>query len=251
MHRPTIIQDDEPLPPTAWALGPASDAPGLLAVGGRVSPTRLAEAYTRGIFPWYAPGQAVCWWSPDPRMVLAVSQFKLMRSLRKTLKRFLRTAGCEFRFDSDLPGVMRACANTPRHGLHGTWIVPAMMDAYTAWHREGAVHSVETWVDGAMVGGLYGVNLGRMVFGESMFSTQTDASKLALCALVAFCRAQNISHIDCQQNTSHLASLGAQEMPREAFEAHLARTVSLAPPTRWAYDPAHWDHLDPSLLDSL
>ncbi len=251
MHRPVFIEADDPLPSTTMALGVDSDAPGLLAVGGQVTPARLQEAYARGIFPWYSTGQPVCWWSPDPRMVLDVAQFKLMRSLRKTLKKFLRTPGCDFRFDTAFPEVMQACADTPRHGHHGTWIVPEMVAAYTEWHRMGPVHSVETWVDGHLVGGLYGVNLGRMMFGESMFSTRTDASKLALCALVAFCRAEGIAWIDCQQNTSHLASLGAKEVARAAFESHLARTVPQAPPARWAYDPSNWQQLDPGLLDSL
>jgi leucyl/phenylalanyl-tRNA--protein transferase len=241
------IRDTDPLPPTSAALGPDSDAPGLLAIGGTLTPARLREAYRHGVFPWFSTGQPVLWWSPDPRMVLMASQFKLHRSLRKTLDRFLATPGCEFRFDSAFRQVIDACAGTVRDGQHGTWIVPPMVQAYQAWHREGAVHSVETWVHGELRGGLYGVNLGRMFFGESMFSHATDASKLALAALIAFCRAHGITMIDCQQNTRHLASMGAREIPRAAFERHLAQTVDLAPPPRWTYDPSHWKHLDARL----
>ena len=234
------IDDSLPLPPASSALGDDSDAPGLVAAGGRVTPQRLEEAYRMGIFPWYSGGQPVLWWSPDPRMVLPVAQFKLSPSLRKTLRRFLRTPGCAIRFDSDLPAVMRACAHTPRDGQDGTWIVPAMVEAYTDWHHAGRVHSAETWVDGQMVGGLYFVNIGRMCFGESMFSRRSDASKLALAALVAACRARGIPLIDCQQNTGHLASLGAHEVSRTAFLQHLACTVGERGPADWTYDEAHW-----------
>ena len=234
-----------PLPPTQHALGRDSAAPGLLAAGGDLSPRRLAEAYTRGVFPWYSTGQPVLWWTPDPRMVLFTGEFKLSRSLRKTLARFVATPGCEIRFDTAFERVMTACAQTPRDGQDGTWIVPEMIAAYTAWHRLGAVHSVETWVDGELVGGLYGVNLGRMFFGESMFSWRTDASKIALAALVCFCRAHGIDLIDCQQNTGHLASLGAREVDRTTFEGLIAPRVQAAGPSRWAYDPRHWRHLLP------
>jgi leucyl/phenylalanyl-tRNA---protein transferase len=242
------IRDSDPLPPTSRALGHDSDAPGLLAIGGALTPQRLREAYSHGIFPWFSPGQPVLWWSPDPRMVLMTDEFRLHRSLKKALKRFLATPGCELRFDFGLRQVVAACAQTVRDGQRGTWIVPDMVEAYAQWHREGAVHSVETWIDGELAGGLYGVNLGRMFFGESMFSRATDASKLALAALVAFCRSNGIAMIDCQQNTSHLASMGAREITRAAFERHIAHTVHLAPPPRWTYDPAHWSELDPALL---
>ncbi len=244
------IRDDDPLPSTSHALGHDSDAPGLLAIGGTLTPTRLREAYSHGIFPWFSPGQPVLWWSPDPRMVLMTGEFRLHRSLKKALKRFLITPGCEIRFDFGLRQVVAACSATLRDGQRGTWIVPEMVDAYADWHREGAVHSVETWIDGELTGGLYGVNLGRMFFGESMFSHATDASKLALAALVAFCRAHGIAMVDCQQNTSHLASMGAREITRTVFERHLAQTVNLAPPPRWTYDPAHWSHLDPTLVSA-
>jgi leucyl/phenylalanyl-tRNA--protein transferase len=235
--------DTSPLPPTSQALGLDSDAPGLLAAGGRLTVERLVEAYRRGVFPWYTQGQPVLWWAPDPRMVLFTAEFRLHRSLKKTLRAFLATPGCELRFDSAFERVIAECAGTPREGQRGTWIVPALRRAYTEWHQAGAVHSVETWVDGRLVGGLYGVNLGRMFFGESMFSHATDASKIALAGLVAFCRAEGIEMIDCQQATAHLASLGAREIPRAEFEAHVARVSGARPPARWSYDAAHWARL--------
>ncbi len=235
------LGDDDtiPFPPTTQALGPDSDAPGLLAAGGALTTQRLDQAYRHGIFPWFSPGQPVLWWSPDPRMVLPTAEFKLHRSLKKTLRTFLATPGCEIRFDSAFEQVIAHCAATPRHGQHGTWIVPALRHAYAEWHREGTAHSVETWAGGQLVGGLYGVGIGRMFFGESMFAHATDASKIALAALVAFCRGHGIELIDCQQATAHLASFGAREMPRVQFERHLALTLAQPQPPSWAYDPTH------------
>jgi leucyl/phenylalanyl-tRNA--protein transferase len=243
----TWIDDDSPLPPARFALGPDSDAPGLVAVGGRVTPARLEEAYRKGIFPWFSPGQPVLWWSPDPRMVLPVAEFRLSHSLRKTLRRFMRTPGCEVRIDSDFARVIEACATTPRHGQDGTWIVPQMVSAYRQWHAAGRVHSVETWIDGQLAGGLYGVAIGRMFFGESMFAHRTDASKIALAALVAFCRAHGVTLIDCQQNTGHLASVGAREISRDEFEAHLSRTLGARDIDDWTYDPSMWQLLGPGV----
>jgi leucyl/phenylalanyl-tRNA---protein transferase len=235
--------DATPFPPTIHALGPDSDAPGLLAAGGALTTRRLEAAYRHGIFPWYSPGQPVLWWSPDPRMVLPVAGFKLHRSLKKTLRAFLAAPGCEIRFDSAFEQVIAHCAATPRHGQRGTWIVPALRRAYAEWHRAGVAHSVETWVEGQLVGGLYGVGIGRMFFGESMFAHATDASKIALCALAAFCRGNGIELIDCQQATAHLSSFGAREIPRADFENHLARTLDQPPPSAWTYDPVHWAQL--------
>ena len=240
----TWIDDDTPLPSPQGALGPESEAPGLVAAGGQVHAARLLEAYRQGIFPWYSAGQPVLWWSPDPRMVLPVAAFRMSHSLRKRLRQFRRAPGCEMRFDHDFRAVMLACAQTPREGQDGTWIVPDMVQAYTALHRAGHAHSVETWIDGQCVGGLYFVNIGRMCFGESMFSHRTDASKLALAGLVAACRARGVPLIDCQQNTGHLASLGAREMPRSDFLAHLARAGVEAAPADWTYDDSAWDLLE-------
>ena len=238
------IDDDTPLPPSHQALGADSEAPGLLAAGGQVTPRRLEEAYHRGVFPWFSPGDPPLWWTPDPRMVLPVAEFRLSQNLRKTLRRFIRDPRCEIRIDTAFRQVMTACASTPREGQHGTWIVDEIIDAYCAWHRAGRAHSIETWIDGELVGGLYGVGIGRMVFGESMFAHRSDASKIALAALVAFCRANAIPLIDCQQHTRHLASFGARQIPRAAFEAHLSRNLGGQPPAAWAYHPRLWAQLD-------
>jgi leucyl/phenylalanyl-tRNA--protein transferase len=175
-------------------------------------------------------------------MVLTVANFKLHHSLRKTLKHFARNARCEIRFNTAFRQVIQSCANAPRRGHNGTWIVPAMVDAYTQLHAAGLAHSVETWIDGELAGGLYCVALGHAVFGESMFANRTDASKIALAALVAFCRAQGVKLIDCQQNTTHLASMGAAEIPRAEFVDHVqrARTQTNLP---WHFDPLYWNHI--------
>lgn len=226
-------------PPLDSAWSSADPAPGLLAAGGALDVPTLVRAYTLGIFPWFSPGQPVLWWSPDPRMVLWTRHFKLHRSLRKTLLQFSGDARCQVKFDSAFAQVINACAGKPRAGQAGTWIVPEMVRAYRALHRAGHAHSVETWIDGQLAGGLYCVNLGRMVFGESMFAKQTDASKIALAALVAFCRASGIAMIDCQQNTAHLASLGAAEISRADFAVHLGENVGKAAPA-WQFEPLYW-----------
>lgn len=238
-----LDNEDTPLPPTALAFGHDSGMPGLLAAGGQLSKARLDDAYRHGVFPWYSDGQPVLWWAPDPRMVLPVAEFKLSRSLRKTLGRFIRSPGCEVRVDTAFERVIAACAGTLREGQQGTWIQPALQRAYADWHRAGVVHSFETWVNGRLIGGLYGVGIGRMFFGESMFSHASDASKIALAALVAFCRSHGITLIDCQQNTDHLASLGAREISRSAFEQHLALTLGDRGPAQWTYDAQDWAQL--------
>jgi leucyl/phenylalanyl-tRNA---protein transferase len=192
------------------------------------------------VFPWYGADQPVLWWSPDPRMVLPVAEFRLSRSLRKTISRFAVSPHCELRVDTALRRVIQACAGAPREGQHGTWIVPEMIDAYAAWP---AVHSFETWIDGELAGGLYGVSLGRMFFGESMFAKRRDASKIALAALVCFCRANGIDLIDCQQQTAHLASFGAREIPRLDFEGQIGPRVREPAVREWTYDRAHWERL--------
>jgi leucyl/phenylalanyl-tRNA---protein transferase len=229
-----------PLVATAW--GPRDRAPGLLAAGADLSVETLARAYQQGIFPWFSQGQPILWWSPDPRMVLQIADFKLHRSLRKTLARFLSDPNCAIRIDHEFPAVIAACANTPREGQGGTWIVPQMQAAYIALHRAGLAHSVETWVGGQLVGGLYCTAIGGAVFGESMFAHQTDASKIALAALVALCKAQGVRMIDCQQNTPHLASLGAKEMAREAF-CERVREASSAPALAWDTKFVEWNLL--------
>ncbi|MCY1164843.1 Leucyl/phenylalanyl-tRNA--protein transferase [compost metagenome] len=236
------LEAGENFPPLGDAWGHEDPAPGLLAAGGVLDVTTLLQAYSQGIFPWFSEGQPVLWWSPDPRMVLQVKNFKLHRSLRKSIKHFAGDPSCEIRFDSAFADVINACAHKPRAGQPGTWILPSMVKAYIALYKAGHAHSVETWVNGELAGGLYCINLGSMVFGESMFAHQTDASKIALSALVAFCRASGITMIDCQQNTQHLASLGAGEISRPEFVAHLSRNVDRAAPA-WHFKPVYWNQL--------
>jgi leucyl/phenylalanyl-tRNA--protein transferase len=211
-----------------------------LAAGGDLSVRTLRNAYSKGIFPWFSEGQPILWWSTDPRMVLQVERFKLHRSLRKTVLRFINDSTCEIRVDSAFSKVIAACASSPRPGQPGTWILPEMVDAYTRMHEAGFAHSVETWMHGELVGGLYCVTLGHAVFGESMFTRVTDASKIALAALVALCQAEGLPLVDCQQNTAHLASLGATEMPRTDFLARV-RHEAAQPPAHWRFDPLYWN----------
>ncbi|MGE0100218.1 MAG: leucyl/phenylalanyl-tRNA--protein transferase [Hydrogenophaga sp.] len=236
------LEPGQAFPPVESAWGGSDPAPGLLAAGGVLDVPTLVAAYSRGIFPWYSAGQPILWWSTDPRMVLETSAFRLHRSLRKTVQQYLREGRLEIRFDDDFERVIRACAHTVRQGQTGTWILPAMVEAYVRLHDAGMAHSVETWLDGELAGGLYCINLGSMVFGESMFSRQSNASKMALAALVAFCRAQDLPLIDCQQDTSHLASLGGRLMPREAFCSHV-RTALLHPAPAWKFQPVYWQEL--------
>jgi leucyl/phenylalanyl-tRNA--protein transferase len=204
------------------------------------------DAYRHGIFPWFSSGEPILWWSTEPRMVLHTQEFKLHRSFLKTLKHFTSQPACEVRFDSDFARVIQACAGVSRTGQGGTWITPEMVQAYTELHRLGLAHSVETWIDGELVGGLYCVALGRAVFGESMFSLASDASKIALGALVAFCRAHHIELIDCQQQTPHLKSLGARPMARSAF-LEVVQEAMQCTDTVWDFNPIYWQKIHPSL----
>lgn len=235
---------DTPLPTPESAQKKGSPLAGLVAAGGGLSVTRLCEAYQQGMFPWFSEGQPVLWWSPDPRMVLPTQNFKLHRSLRKTLHHFIESPNCEIRMDTAFPDVIRCCAQAPRHGQAGTWIVEEMIEAYIALHNAGLAHSVETWIDHQLVGGLYCVSIGNTLFGESMFAHQTDASKIALAALVAFARAHQLDWIDCQQNTKHLASLGAHEIHRSDF-LNLVRNAAQSVDRTWLFQPSHWEHLLP------
>jgi leucyl/phenylalanyl-tRNA---protein transferase len=223
-----LLRNDIIFPPVTQALRSPN---GLLAAGGDLSAARLLEAYRHGIFPWFSEGEPILWWSPDPRMVLFPQEFKITRSLRKTLLN-----GCyEVRTDTSFEQVMRACA-APREGTSGTWIHEEMIAAYCELHRLGYAHSVETWMDGELVGGLYGMALGRMFYGESMFSFRTDASKIALAHLAAQLDKWNFGLIDCQMNTPHLASLGAREIPRKEFIARLQDLINYTPVTAWHFD---------------
>jgi len=232
----------EPLPAASQAWGPEDPVPGLLAAGGALDVDSLLAAYRGGIFPWFSEGQPILWWSPDPRMVLQTAGFRLHRSLLRTLRRFVAEPGCEIRFDQSFRTVIEACSGVPRAGQSGTWILPKMVEAYVQLHRAGHAHSVETWIDGQLAGGLYCVNIGHAVFGESMFALRPDASKIALAALVAFCRHHRIAQIDCQQNTAHLASLGAAEMPRSLFLSRVGEALPLPAP-QWEFEPVYWNAL--------
>ena len=210
-----LSPDDPPerFPPHETAL---RDPPGLLAAGGDLKFERLIAAYERGIFPWYSPGQPVLWWSPDPREVLLPRDFHNSRRLQRSL----RTRGFEWQVDRDFAGVVAACA-APRARSPGTWITAEMSAAYCGLHQRGLAHSYETWRDNHLVGGVYGVQLGRVFFGESMFSRERDASKAALAGLVARCGALGIELIDCQLPSAHLRSLGSHAMPRWQFLRYL------------------------------
>jgi len=256
------LNDNAPFPPVEQALRSPN---GLLAVGGGLSETRLLEAYRLGIFPWFNPGEPILWWSPDPRMVLIPGDFKASRSL----KRVLRNSTYEVRTDSAFEAVMRACA-APREGHQGggcdtllaepadcgssrpaalpapegsaspcqggTWIGEDMIAAYCALHRLGYAHSVEVWIAGRLVGGLYGVSIGHMFYGESMFSLVSNGSKIALAHLARQLDRWQFGMIDCQMNTPHLASLGAREISRREFIARLQELVHCAPIADWEFD---------------
>jgi len=230
------LETDAPFPDVSEALTEEDGAPGLLAAGADLSPRRLLDAYRHGIFPWYSDGQPILWWSTDPRMVLLTKHFHVSASLKKTLKKVERTqihgGGWEIRFDSAFEDVMRACA-APRADGPGTWISEDIIAAYMALHREGYAHSVETWLDGKLVGGAYGMCIGRMFYGESMFARVSDASKIALAYLVHFLKANGVAMIDCQQETRHLASLGAIPIPREKFLAHVRHAVEQPAIASW------------------
>ena len=219
-----VLGVNSPFPPVEEAWGEADPIAGLLCAGADLSVERLVNAYSQGIFPWYSEGEPILWWSPNPRMVLKVVDFKVSRSLAKTIKRFQNNPCSETRMDTAFPEVIACCANTSRAGQNGTWILPTMQAAYIRLFEAGYAHSVETWIDNKLVGGLYFTMVDNAVFGESMFSYQTDASKIALSALVDFCQLRGIEWIDCQQQTEHLASLGAKPIPRQAFLGMLLRS---------------------------
>ena len=225
------LRGNAPFPPVSKALRSPN---GLLCAGGDLSPGRIVDAYSHGIFPWYSEGEPILWWSPDPRMVLFPDELKVSRSLRKTVVRRVY----ETRVDTAFRQVMEACA-APREGQSGTWIVPEMIEAYSRLHELGYAHSVESWRDGVLVGGLYGLALGEAFFGESMFSRATDASKVALVRLVERLKASGCRVVDCQQATGHLASLGAREIPRARFSQLLRESIQYPPAgARWAPETA-------------
>jgi leucyl/phenylalanyl-tRNA--protein transferase len=222
------LEPGDPFPPIELAL---REPNGLLAAGGDLSPARLVDAYAQGIFPWFNEGEPPLWWSPDPRMVVFAEERRIARSLRRVMKsrRFRVT------MDAAFLDVMAGCAG-PRLDQDGTWITSQIVDAYAELARLGFAHSVETWEDGELVGGLYGVAVGRMFFGESMFARRSDASKVAFISMLEQFEAWDMPLVDCQVATSHLASLGGREIPRDAFLRHV-RTLVRGPaiPSPWRY----------------
>lgn len=225
------LRTSDPFPPIERAL---EDPNGLLAASHAIELPRLLDAYRRGIFPWSSEGQPLLWWSPDPRMVLFTAELEVSRSLRRRV----RENRYEVRFDTACDRVIAACAG-PREGQPGTWITHDIRKAYGELHRLGYVHSVESWRAGVLVGGLYGVSLGRVFFGESMFAHAADASKVALVHLVSRLRALDVPMIDCQQETEHLASLGARPIARSRFAALLSELIhSVEPPHGWKPAPS-------------
>jgi leucyl/phenylalanyl-tRNA---protein transferase len=230
------LESGDPFPPIDRAL---RDPNGLLAAGGDLSPERLLDAYARGIFPWFGDDDPLLWWSPDPRMVLFVDELHVAKSLRRVIRagRFTVT------FDRAFTDVMLGCAE-PRDDGAGTWITDEMLDAYVRLARLGHAHSVETWADGRLVGGLYGVAIGRMFYGESMFARASNASKAALVTLVRQLERWGFEMIDCQMSTNHLASLGAREVPRAEFLRRMRPLVARPPAAvPWTVDPSLYNEL--------
>jgi leucyl/phenylalanyl-tRNA---protein transferase len=218
----------DPFPPVETAL---KDPNGLLAAGGDLSPDRLLDAYRRGIFPWSGPDEPMLWWSPDPRMVLFVQELHISRSLRRRLR-----GGFTVTADTAFAAVVEGCAG-PRAEANGTWITPEVIEAYAELGRLGHAHSIETWMDGELAGGLYGVAIGRMFYGESMFSRKSDASKIALVHLVRQLERWGFEMIDCQMSTGHLATLGAREIRRRDFLERVRPLTALAGiPAPWTLD---------------
>ncbi|SMC26267.1 leucyl/phenylalanyl-tRNA--protein transferase [Andreprevotia lacus DSM 23236] len=222
------LEGSAPFPPMSHAL---AEPNGLLAAGGDLSPGRLLAAYRLGIFPWYMPGEPILWWSPNPRMVLEPATIHVPRSLAKVIRHRPYTVT----FDTAFTHVMRGCAS-PRDGDPATWISDDIIAGYTRLHLLGYAHSAECWIDGKLAGGLYGVAIGKMFYGESMFALQPDASKIAFVHLVQWLAGQGFGLIDCQMHTAHLARFGASEIPRDDFTARL-QTLITEPdqPGPWIY----------------
>lgn len=213
-----VLGQDTPFPPAENAL---AEPNGLLAIGGDLSEQRLLNAYTQGIFPWFSEGQPILWWSPDPRMVLYPGELIISRSMTKRLKR----KDYEVRFNSAFRQVVEACASVKRASQDGTWITDKMIDAYTSLHDSGHALSAETWIDGKLVGGVYGVAIGKMFYGESMFHHVANASKIAFIHLVRHLESRGFMLMDCQMKTPHLASMGGREIPRKEFLQQLSELI--------------------------
>ena len=223
---------------------PDPSVPGLIAVSERIYPGQLSRAYQLGIFPWYSDNQPVLWWSPDPRMVLKPAEFKCSSSLKKSIRSFSQDAHSQIAVDIDFAAVIRSCATSTRKDQDGTWITHEIMDAYTTLYEQGNAHSIAVIEQDQMIGGLYCVSFGGMVFGESMFSRKPGASKIALAALSAWCLQQEISMIDCQQETAHLYSLGAAPISRGEFLKQLQISLNQTKiEASWTFDKSiltHW-----------
>lgn len=236
------VDDQDPLPSPRTLIDPDPRFPGLLALSDTLYPDRLFQAYRQGMFPWYSENEPVMWWCTHPRMVLETSSFKVSHSFKKTIQSIMHDDDWEIRVNYAFLDTITSCASVNREGQNGTWITEDIIDAYHQLNLQGYVHSVESWYHGELVGGLYCVNIGKMVYGESMFAHKTDASKIALAALSAWCVSENIRYIDCQQETKHLASLGARPISRDDFLDWIDSQIDLPNPD-WNFDKnilKHW-----------
>ena len=244
MSQITWLGPQDSFPNPLFEPDPDPSVPGLIAVSERIYPGQLSQAYQLGIFPWYSDNQPVLWWSPDPRMVLKPTKFRCSASLKKNIRLFCQDVHSQIAVDQDFGAVIRSCAISARKDQDGTWITHEIMDAYTALHEQGHAHSIAVTQEGQIIGGLYCVSFGGMVFGESMFSRKTGASKIALAALSAWCLSNEISMIDCQQETSHLHSLGAAPVSRHEFLEQLQISLNQTKiKTSWTFDKTiltHW-----------
>lgn len=225
---PWLHTPNDPFPPIDTAL---NDPDGLLAAGGELSSERLVEAYRQGIFPWYSPGEPILWWSPNPRCVLFPDQLHISRSMKKSLKK----ADYEVCFDRNFPAVIDACS-APRSDENGTWITAEMKAAYCHLNQQGIAHSVEVYRDNKLIGGLYGISIGKLFFGESMFSRETNASKIAFITMVEQLRCWGYALIDCQIKNEHLLSLGATEISRSKFQSYLDLYLDESVTHNWTFD---------------
>ncbi|WP_127470834.1 leucyl/phenylalanyl-tRNA--protein transferase [Thiomicrorhabdus aquaedulcis] len=236
--------DPQPVlfPPSHLAL---TEPNGLLAVGGDLTPEWLLHAYSKGLFPWFNADEPVLWWTPNPRSVLFMNELKIHKSLQKTLVRIEDNENLTVTFDQAFTQVMQACSNAPRPGQNGTWITPKMIAAYSSLHQSGHAHSVEVWQGDELVGGVYGVALGKMFYGESMFANVRDASKIGLVALCMHLKQWGFSLLDTQVETPHLKSLGARSIPRTEFEQYLNTQIQMAFPAHaWQVSPDWFNWVD-------
>ena len=244
MSQITWLGPQDSFPNPLLEPDPDPSVPGLIAVSERIYPGQLSQAYQLGIFPWYSDNQPVLWWSPDPRMVLKPAEFKYSDSLKKSIRLFCQDVHSQILVDADFGAVIRSCATSTRKDQDGTWITHEIVDAYTALHEQGHAHSIAVTEGGQIIGGLYCVSFGSMVFGESMFSRKPGSSKIALAALSAWCLQNGIVMIDCQQETAHLHSLGAAAVTRQEFLEQLQISLNQTKiEPSWTFDKTiltHW-----------